>query len=440
MNEIKCPKCGATFTVDESLYAEIAEKVRKEVIEQEQKAKAEALKEKEESLKMKYESELKLTKQEGEMTLKDELAKKDAEIKEYQLKLQGAEKDKKDSIAYALSKQETEIAKLKGELDTASKQVEIEVAKAIAEEQKKSSSLELEKKDLLNKLQLQEEQEKAALRMTEDKYKIIIQGKDEEIAHYKDFKAKLSTKAIGESLEQYCLNEFNKIRAYVYPYAYFDKDNIAVEGTKGDFVFRNKDENGTEYLSIMFEMKNEADGTATKHKNSDFFKKLDEDRKKKGCEYAVLVSLLEADSELYNTGIVDVSYEFPNMFVIRPQFFLPLIALLDKASKKNAKTLALIEEEKKQSIDVENFESKLLAFQDAFGKNFTSACAHYDAAIKEIDDAIAKLNKVRGDLDTSRNQLRLANDKAQALTIKKLTKDSPGLRAKFEAIDVDSKN
>jgi len=411
MNKFTCPNCGKVFTVDESVYAEIAEKVRKETIEQEQKAKAEALKEKEESLKTKYESELKIAKQEGEMTLKDELAKKEAEI-----------------------------AKLKGELDTASKQVEIEVAKAIAEEQKKSSSLEAEKKELLGKIQLQEEQEKSNLRITEEKYKEIIRIKDEDIAHYKDLKAKLSTKAIGESLEQYCLNEFNKIRAYVYPYAYFDKDNDVVEGTKGDFVFRNKDENGTEYLSIMFEMKNEADDTKTKHKNSDFFKKLDEDRKKKGCEYAVLVSLLEADSELYNAGIVDVSYEYPNMFVIRPQFFLPLIALLDKASKKNARALALIEEEKKQNLDVENFQAKLSEFQRLFGKHFDSACDHYDAAIKEIDASIAKLNKVRDELDASRKQLRMANGKAQELTIKKLTKDSPSLQAKFEAIDVTDGN
>ncbi|MCQ2800216.1 MAG: DUF2130 domain-containing protein, partial [Bacilli bacterium] len=237
-----------------------------------------------------------------------------------------------------------------------------------------------------------------------------------------------------------CLNEFNKIRAYAYPYAYFDKDNDVIEGTKGDFVFRNKDENGTEYLSIMFEMKNEAEETKTKHKNEDFFRKLDEDRKKKGCEYAVLVSLLEQENEFYNAGIVDVSYKYPNMFVIRPQFFLPLIGLLDKASKKNARTLATIEEEKKQSVDVENFEAKLKEFQEAFGKNFTSACTHYDAAIKEIDNAIAKLNKVRDELDTSRNQLRLANDKAQKLTIKKLTKESPSLAAKFEAIDITSEN
>lgn len=440
MNEIKCPKCGATFTVDESLYAEIAEKVRKEVIEQEQKAKEEALKEKEESLKIKYESELKLTKQEGEMALKDELAKKDAEIKEYQLKLQGAEKDKKDSIAVELAKKETEIVRLKGELDTASKQMQIEISKAVAEEQKKSNDLIVENKELAGKLKLQEEQEKAKIAATEETYKEMIRLKDEEVAHYKDLKAKLSTKAIGESLEQYCLNEFNKIRAHVYPYAYFDKDNDVVEGTKGDFVFRNKDENGTEYLSIMFEMKNEADETKTKHKNSDFFKKLDEDRKKKGCEYAVLVSLLEQENDFYNAGIADVSYEYPNMFVIRPQFFLPLIALLDKASKKNARALALIEEEKKQSVDVENFENKLLAFQDAFGKNFTSACAHYDAAIKDVDDTISKLNKLRNDLETSRNQLRLANDKAQALSIKKLTKDSPSLKAKFDAIDVASEN
>lgn len=438
MNEIKCPKCGEVFTIDEGLYAEIAEKVRKETIEEERKAKEEALKAKEEALRIKYDSELKLAKQNGELDKEKALAEKEARLKELEFKLEGAEKDKKDAIAFELAKKDAIIAGLKGDLEAAKKDTEIEVSKALAEEQKKSNSLEIEKEELLGKLGIQEEQAKTNIQLIEEKYKEIIRIKDEDIAHYKDLKAKLSTKAIGESLEQYCLNEFNKIRAYVYPRAHFGKDNDIVEGTKGDFVFRNKDENGTEYLSIMFEMKNEADETKTKHKNEEFFRKLDEDRKKKGCEYAVLVSLLEADSDLYNSGIVDVSYAYPNMFVVRPQFFLPLIALLDKASKKSARALAIIEEEKRQNIDVENFESKLSEFQRLFAKHFDLAGEHYDKAIAEIDNAIAKLNNVRDELDLSRKQLRMANGNVQELSIKKLTKDSPSLAKKFEAIDAAS--
>ena len=414
MKEIKCPKCGTVFKIDENDYNEILEQVRGETLS----AEIEKSKKAEEE---KYAALLKMERAKL-------LSENERKVSELLHQKELLEKTSKDEVEKALSKKEVEIAELKGKITNAANEAQLKVNEAIAKEKKIQEELRLEKQRLEGELANQKKQ-----------HVIELNAKDEEVAFYKDFKAKQSTKIIGESLEVYCHNEFDKIRAIAYPRAYFEKDNDVVEGTKGDFVFKDYDENGTEFLSIMFEMKNEGDETATKHKNEDFFKKLDEDRKKKGCEYAVLVSMLEPDSDLYNAGIVDVSYRYPNMYVVRPQFFLPLIALLDAASKKNSHALALIEEEKQRNIDVTNFEAKLSEFQAAFGKNYETATKQFNDAIDEIDKTIAHLQKVRDSLTKSGNNLRLANDKAQGLSIKKLTKDSPSLKNKFDAIDSEDK-
>ena len=421
MKEIKCPKCGTVFTIDEGSYNEILEQVRKNHLDEELEKNKKAAEEK-------YIAILESEKTKLLSETKDKEKAKDDKINELLHKVELLEKSSQDEVAKALSKKDVEIAELKGKINLAEMETKNKVNEAIAKEKEIQEKLKREKIELEGKLD-------------SDKKEFLIQlkAKDEQVAFYKDYKAKQSTKDIGEDLEKYCHNEFDKIRAIAYPRAYFEKDNEVVEGTKGDFVFRDYDENNTEFLSIMFEMKNENDETATKHKNEDFFKKLDEDRKKKNCEYAVLVSMLEPDSNLYNNGIVDVSHRYPNMYVVRPQFFLPIIALLDAASKKNSKALALIEEEKQRNIDVTNFEAKLGEFQAAFGKNYDLATRQFNNAIEEIDKTITHLQKVRDELTRSGNNLRLANDKAQSLSIKKLTKDSPSLKAKFEAIDTEEK-
>ena len=421
MKEIKCPKCGTVFTIDEGSYNEILEQVRKNHLDEEIEKTKKAVEEK-------YIAILESEKTKLLSETKDKEKAKDDRINELLHKVELLEKSSQDEVAKALSKKDVEIAELKGKITSAQNEAALKVNEAIAKERKVQEELRLEKQKLEGDLANKEKQ-----------HLIEMSAKDEEVKFYKDFKAKQSTKIIGESLEVYCHNEFDKIRAIAYPRAYFEKDNDVVEGTKGDFVFRDYDENNTEFLSIMFEMKNENDETASKHKNEDFFKKLDDDRKKKGCEYAVLVSMLEPDSDLYNNGIVDVSYRYPNMYVVRPQFFLPIIALLDAASKKNSHALALIEEEKQRNIDVTNFEAKLGEFQSAFERNYDLAAKQFGEAIDEIDKTIKHLENVKEDLLKSRKNLKLANDKAQDLSIKKLTKDSPSLKAKFEAIDTEDK-
>ena len=414
MKEIKCPKCGTVFKIDENDYNEILEQVKGEAFAKEiERNKKEA--------EEKYLERLNAEK----AKLISENEKRVAELLHQKELL---EKSQKDEVEKALSKKEVEIAELKGKITNAANEAQLKVNEAIAKERKVQEELRIEKQKLEGELASKKKE-----------YLIELNAKDEEVKFYKDFKAKQSTKGIGESLEVYCHTEFDKIRAIAYPRAYFEKDNEVIEGTKGDFVFRDYDENGTEFLSIMFEMKNEGDETATKHKNEDFFKKLDDDRKKKNCEYAVLVSMLEPESDLYNNGIVDVGHRYPNMYVVRPQFFLPIIALLDAASKKTSKALATIEEERQRNIDVTNFEAKLTEFQTNFGRNYDLATRQFNDAIEEIDKTIAHLQKVRDDLTKSENNLRLANDKAQALSIKKLTKDSPTLKAKFDAIDSEEK-
>ena len=373
MQEIKCPKCGAVFTVDESGYAAIVKQVHDKEFSAEIKRREES-----------FESEKKLAVAKAE-------AEKDKLIGELKTRIASADADKEK----ALAKKDIEIERLRAE-------------RATAETQHKNQI------ELINDAHLKE-----------------IKDKDVLIGYYKDLKTKMSTKMVGETLEHHCSTEFNKIRASAFPDAYFEKDNDAKSGSKGDFIFRDYSD-GVEYISIMFEMKNENDTTATKHKNEDFFRELDKDRKEKGCEYAVLVSMLEADSELYNEGIVDVSYRYPKMYVVRPQFFIAIISLLRNASKNAVEYKKQLIIAQNQNLDIRNFENNLLDFREKFGNNYRIASEKFQTAIAEIDKTIDHLQKVKEGLIGSERQLRLANDKAQELSVKKLTKNCPSVAAMFE--------
>ena len=398
MNKIKCPKCGEVFSIDEADYAKILSQVKNEEFEKEL-----ARREKEILEKSKLTAEV--AKQNDAKAYDKRIAELEAKLREQQSKLDNAKTEKELAVANAKAESKEELSKKEKEL------LELD------------SRLKEEKNSAKNELLLLKQQHSAELK-----------AKDEQIEFYKDFKAKQSTKQIGESLEQYCHDEFNKIRMTAFPNAYFEKDNdISREsGSKGDFIFKDFI-NGTDtpFVSIMFEMKNEGDTTATKHKNEDFFKELDKDRNEKGCEYAILVSLLEADSELYNAGIVDVSYKYPKMYVVRPQCFIPIITLLRNAALNSMQYQKELVEYKNQNADVENFESKLLDFQDKFNRNYNLAKDKFADAIAEIDKTIDHLNKVRDSLVGAEKNLRLANDKAQDLSIKKLTKDNPTMKEKF---------
>lgn len=388
MNQIKCPECGKVFTIDEASYAAIVSQVRNDEFEKEIKAR------------------------------------------------QAAFNNEKDSaVQLAISKieieKDKEIAQLKSLLENANTQQDLAVIKAKNEKDAELGKKELEIETLKAELKTKDAEFLNKENALKTKYEAELQLKEDEVEFYRDFKAKQSTKMIGESLEQHCLTEFNQLRATGFKNSYFEKDNDAKTGSKGDFIFKDYDENGTEYISIMFEMKNENDETKTKHKNEDFFKELDKDRREKGCEYAVLVSLLESDSELYNSGIVDVSYKYEKMYVIRPQFFIPIITILRNAALNSLEYKQQLEVIRNQNIDITNFESKMLDFQEKFGNNYRLASEHFSSAIDEIDKTIDHLNKVKEGLLGSERQLRLANDKAQDLTIKKLTKGNPTMQAKF---------
>ena len=395
MKEIKCPNCGQVFQVDESGYAQIVSQVRD----------AEFLKElqrQEKALAEKREAELKLIKADQEKTA----AEKDREIARLNAKLENSETEKKLAMTEAVQQKDAELAEKNEEITR-----------------------------LRSELQLQKQEGELQAQSLKNEYSGMLKLKDEQIEQLKDFKAKQSTKMVGESLERHCSDEFNKIRMTAFPNAYFEKDNEAVENTKGDFIFREAAEDGTEFISIMFEMKNESDPTATKHKNEDFFDKLDKDRKKKKCEYAVLVSTLEADSELYNSGIVDVSYRHEKMYVVRPQMFITIITLLRNAalnSLKYQRELAIV---RNQQIDIQNFEENMNTFKEQFGRNYRLASEKFRKAIDEIDKTIDHLQKTKDALLGSENNLRLANGKAEDLTIKKLTKNAPSVREMFEELN-----
>ena len=465
MQEIKCPKCGEVFVVDESGYANIVKQVR-------DKEFARELKKREEELKDAQQKDLDLVRLEQKNQLDKALSAKDSELFEKDKKIQELEACIKNNdisrnlaVSEAVNAKEKEISQKNDEInalkaDYIAKNMEQdkEIAKlqaqlANGENEKKmavSEARQLKDKELAEKnteiIRLKDQLsnkdtekqlgEESLKREYEAKLKHKdeqLKEKDEQIDYYKDFKARQSTKMVGESLEQHCLTQFNSLRMTAFPTAYFEKDNDAKSGSKGDFIFRESVE-GTEFISIMFEMKNEMDETATKHKNEDFFKELDKDRREKKCEYAVLVSLLEMDNELYNNGIVDVSYRYEKMYVIRPQFFIPMITLLRNAALNSLKYRQELEAAKNQQLDIANFEENMNAFKQGFGRNYEIASKKFKTAIDEIDKTITHLQKTKDALLSSENQLRLANNKAEDLSIKKLTKNAPSVRKMFEEI------
>ena len=406
MQEIKCPHCGKVFQVDESGYAGIVQQVRDNEFHKE-------LERREAELREKTDASVKIARMEQEKISAEEIQRKDARI---------AEMDK-------------EIEALKAKLRGAETETRLAVSEAISEKEKELADKTLSITELEGKLESKAAESELREKSLKDQYESALKMKDEQIEYYKDFKARQSTKMVGESLEQHCQNQFNQIRMTAFPKAYFEKDNDARTGSKGDFIFRESSDDGTEFISIMFEMKNEADETATKHKNEDFFKELDKDRKEKNCEYAVLVTLLEADNDLYNNGIVDVSYKYEKMYVIRPQFFIPMITLLRNAALNSLKYQRELQVVKNQQLDILHFEENMNTFKTAFAKNYDLASRKFEDAINEIDKSIRQLEKVKEALTSSERNLRLANDKAQDLSIKKLTKNAPSVKEMFDELD-----
>ena len=440
MKELKCPQCGSVFSVDEADYASIVSQVKTQEFDAEIKIRLEEI-QKQNEVRQVAES-LKINQEfQGKLSAKElELSKKDSEIVKLQAQIDSFNQTKKLELEAERSKTNEEIARLKSIIA----QNENNVRVAVLEEQNKAKDIIQAKENSLIELrsQIDVKQKEATIREANIKedYERQLKQKQELVDYYKDLKAKLSTKMIGESLEVHCSNEFNRVRTTMYPNAYFDKDNDASHGSKGDFIFRDYAD-GMEYISIMFEMKNEMDETATKHKNEDFLAKLDKDRRDKGCEYAVLVSLLEPDNDFYNEGIVDVSYRYPKMFVVRPQFFMPLISLLTQASKKSVEYQRELLLARQQSIDVTNFENKLNDFRNKFGNHYQRASDKFNKAIEEIDKTIKSLQKMKEDLLSSENYLRLANNDTEDLSIKKLTRGNPTMKQKFEeAKALDSGN
>ena len=430
MNEIKCPHCGKVFQVDESGYAAIVKQVRDREFNNE-------IANQKMNFDRRKEDALEILKAKKDKEFHEKLSKKETEIQELKSKLDSSETDKKLAVNEATSSKDTEIAELKAQLVAKDSERMLAVKEAV--EKKTAEINEINKRiySLENELSSKETEYLLRENLLNEKHKEELRDKDELIAHYKEFKAKQSTKMIGESLEQHCEIEFNKLRATAFQNAYFEKDNDVRTGSKGDYIYREVDENGVEIISVMFEMKNEMDTTATKHKNEDFFKELDKDRNQKNCEYAVLVTLLEADNDLYNTGIVDVSYKYPKMYVIRPQFFIPMITLLRNAalnSLKYKQELALV---RNQNVDITNFEDNLMKFKEGFSYNYNQAHKRFNEAIEEIDKSINHLQKIKEALTKSDNQLRLANDKVDDISIKKLTKGNPTMAKKFAELKGD---
>ena len=425
MQEIKCPKCGEVFQIDEAGYAEIVKQIRnREFNDELQRQKSAMDSEKKMAVELAV-SKANSQKEDEINKLKNQLAAQNNELNNM--------KDKSAAeLKIALSEKEQQITQLKSTIDANKSKTELEIKTAL---QEKDSLIA----DLQNKLKLEKSESQFRETNLKQQYDIQLKAKDETSAFYKDFKAKESTKQIGEDLEQYCLSEFNKNRAIGFQNAYFEKDNEVskTSGSKGDFIFRDFSGEGDdkiEFISIMFEMKNQADETATKHKNEDFFKELDKDRNEKNCEYAVLVSMLEEDNDYYNTGIVDVSYKYPKMYVIRPQFFIQLITILRNAALNSLEYKREIAQIKNQNIDITNFESDLNLFKDKFLNNVDLAMRQHSSAIDEIDKAIKTLQKIKDLFEKSDNNLRLANNKLEDLTIKKLTRNNPTMKEKFDAL------
>ena len=431
MKELKCPKCGSMFTVDEADYASILNQVKNQEFEAELSRRLAEM-----DSRHKAEQQLASAKTEQDfrqqLNRKDlELGAKDTEIAQLKNRLQtiAMQKDSEKSIALAAKDQTIT------QLNATIRQHDSDLQIALLKKQQEAQSIIQQKDQQIQRLQDHAQLEKSQAQIRENelvkRHQQELQAKQEMVEYYKDLKTRMSTKMVGETLEIHCATLFNQMLRPVLPNAYFEKDNDATDGTKGDFIFRDS-EDGTEYVSIMFEMKNEMDTTATKHKNEDFFKKLDEDRRKKGCEFAVLVSMLEPESELYNGGIVDVSHRYPKMYVIRPQFFIPLITLLVQTSKKSLEYKRQLLLAQSKEVDVTNFENKLMDFKNKFGRHYELASKKFDDAIKQIDDTIAKLLKVKESLLGSENNLRLANQDTEDLTIRKLTYKNPTMKAKFD--------
>jgi hypothetical protein len=420
MKEISCPNCNKAFKVDEAGFADIVKQVRDDQFEEELRNRLNlAEKEKVNAVQL-AEANLKNAGQE-------ELARKDKEISELKAK-------NVLELAEQLAKKELKIAEMNAQIQSAEVVKELEVSRAVKDIEKERDQLEYELKSKETEKQLLE---KSIHEQFENKLVVrdeALRMKDDEIARLKDFKQKLSTKMVGESLEQHCETEFNKLRATAFQKSHFEKDNDASSGSKGDYIYKESDEHGNEIISIMFEMKNENDETATKKKNEDFFKELDKDRRAKKCEYAVLVSLLESDDEFYNQGIVDVGHKYPKMYVVRPQFFIPIITLLRNAAMNSMQYKAELNLMKNQNVDVTNFEDKINAFKTGFAKNYELASRKFNEAISEIDKTIVHLQKTKEALLSSDRNLRLANDKAEDLTIKKLTYGNPTMKSKFDGL------
>lgn len=445
MSEIRCPKCGEVFKVDESLSADIIKQIRNEEFTREVSIK-------EGTWKAEKDMEVQLAVANTKLTLEEEINKREAENVELKAKLESAKTSEELSVNSATSQLKLELESLKNQLLQKDSNLAIEVERkntVISELQIKMEHQEISKRLETKEVVAEIERERDALKnllQTKDSEKILteqsiketyeaqLKQKDEQIAYYKDFKARQSTKMVGESLEQHCEMEFNRFRATAFKNAYFEKDSDTKEGSKGDYIFRDYDSDGKELISIMFEMKNEADATATKKKNEDFFDKLNKDRNTKDCEYAVLVSLLELDNDLYNSGIIDVSYRYDKMYVIRPQSFISIITILRDSALRSMSyksKLALIEN---QNVDVTNFERDLMSFKEGFSRNYRLASEKFGDAVDRIDKTIRELEKIKAALIGSENQLRLANDKAEDLTVKKLTRSNPTMKDKFDEL------
>lgn len=425
MNEIKCPSCGKVFQINEKDYESIVKQIRNHEFEEElQRREKEFTKEKNSELE----------KLENKLNLKNtiELSNKDKEIEKLKNDIDKKELEVSNEFKQQISDKDMEIEKLKNQIKQNETENKLALKDAIQEKESEISNLK-------NQIELNEKEYQLKEQNLKESHEKEIQTKNQEIELYKDMKLKLSTKMIGESLEQHCKTQYNEFLRPVLKNAYFEKDNDAKSGSKGDFIFRDKTDDEIEFISIMFEMKNEADETATKHKNEDFFKELDKDRREKNCEYAVLVSMLEKDNDYYNAGIVDVSYKYEKMYVIRPQSFITIINILRNAGLKSIEAKRELIQIQNQNIDISHFEENMNNFKDAFSRNFKLASDKFDTAIEEIDKSIQHLQKIKDNLLGSKNQLRLANDKAEDLSIKKLTAGSPSIAEKFEELGVEVK-
>lgn len=415
MQEIKCPNCGEVFVVDESGYAQIVQQVRDKEFDNE-------LKRREKDFEEMKENELKLARMEQKAQFEQALSSKEKELLQLKERFSAEDHEKTRMIE-----------QLKAQIAGNETERKLAVSEALQKKEKELSEKVMEITELKSQLSHKEAERELKEQSLHKQYAEQLKLKEEQIEYYKDFKARQSTKMIGESLEQHCLNQFNALRMTAFPNAYFEKDNDARTGSKGDFIFREAVD-GVEYISIMFEMKNEMDETATKHKNEDFLKELDKDRREKNCEYAVLVSLLEIDNELYNNGIVDVSYKYEKMYVIRPQFFIPMITLLRNAARNSLQYRQELELAKHQQLDILHFEENMNAFKDGFARNYRIASDKFKTAIDEIDKTITHLQKTKEALLSSENNLRLANNKAEDLSIKKLTKNAPTVKEMFDEL------